>query len=68
MGRNETDARRAQILNTRDKGQQMPAYVARATSAIYPPLAGEKTKPLSTLDAFIYAARLRPAAAESWVR
>lgn len=68
MGRNETDARRAQILTTRDKGQQMSAYIARATSALYPPLAGEKSKPLSTLDAFAYAAKQRPAAARAWVR
>ncbi|WP_321813843.1 MULTISPECIES: HipA domain-containing protein [unclassified Paraburkholderia] len=68
MGRNETDERRSQILRTRDKGQQITAYVTRATSALYPPLAGEKTKPLSTMDAFVYAARFRPAAAEAWVQ
>lgn len=67
MGRNETDARRIQILSTRDKGQQMPAYVARASSGLYPPLAGEKAKPLSTLDAFAYGARQRPTAARAWV-
>jgi hypothetical protein len=67
MGRNETDARRQQILTTRDRNQQISAYVKRATSGLYPPLAGNKTRPLSTIDAFAYAAKLRPQAAASWL-
>lgn len=39
----------------------------RATSGLYPPLAGNKTKPLSTIEAFAYAAKLRPQAAASWL-
>lgn len=67
MGRNETDARRQQILTTRDGNQQISAYVKRATSALYPPLVNDKTKPLSTIDAFAYGAKLRPDAAASWL-
>jgi len=67
MGRNETDARRQQILMTRDRNQQISAYVKRAASGLYPPPASNKTKPLSTIDAFAYAARLRPQAAASWL-
>lgn len=67
MGRNETDAKRLQILTTRDRNQQISAYVKRAASALYPPMAGEKTKPLSTVEAFAYGAKLRPHAAASWL-
>ena len=67
MGRNETDARRQQILATRDRNQQISAYVKRAASGLYPPLADKKTKPLSTIDAFAYGAKLRPQAAASWL-
>lgn len=67
MGRNETDARRQQILTTRDRNQQISAYVIRATSALYPPLAGDSAKPLSTIEAFVYGAKQRPAAAANWL-
>jgi hypothetical protein len=69
MGRNETDDKRRRILTTRDAGQQMPAYVKRASSGLYPPgaSASEKTKPLSTIDAFAYGMRIRPAAAATWL-
>ncbi|MDR5835226.1 HipA domain-containing protein [Caballeronia sp. LZ034LL] len=67
MGRNETDERRIQILTTRDSRQQMSAYVARATSGLYPPMATEKAKPLSTIDAFGYAMKQRPAAGAAWL-
>ena len=50
-----------------DRNQQISAYVKRAASGLYPPPASNKTKPLSTIDAFAYAARLRPQAAASWL-
>jgi hypothetical protein len=71
MGRNETDERRLRILETKDVGQQMPAYVRRAASGLYPPkadLAEGKVKPMATIDAFMYAMRLRPLAAKHWLK
>lgn len=68
MGRNETDEKRQQILTTRDKRQQMKAYVTRATSGLYPQKPAEKSRALSTIDAFAYAMKIRPAAAAGWLR
>jgi hypothetical protein len=65
MGQNETDEMRKERLTTRDRGRHISSYVERARSAIY----GRKTdtKPLFTIDAFLSAARKRPAAARFWL-
>ena len=66
LGRNELDAKRLDRLTTNDKGRNVRAYVNRAKSAFY--LTNASTKPLTTLDAFIEAARIRPEAARYWQR
>jgi len=65
LGRNETDERRLSGLVTKDRGAGVAAYCARARSAFYDhPHAG---KPVTTLDAFASASRLRSAAAGFWL-
>lgn len=66
LGRNETDEARIDRLITRDKGRSVEAYVARAKSAFYATFSS--TMPLTTLDAFREAAKLRPKAADYWLR
>ena len=65
LGRNESDANRERILRTRDPAQHIDRYVERARSAFYQ--SPNDRKPLSTLDAFVIAARKRPKAANSWL-
>jgi hypothetical protein len=64
LGRNETDEARLRRLQTKDLSGNIAAYCKRARSAFYP-LGGEKL--LSTLDAFIEAAKLDAAAARYWL-
>ena len=66
LGQNETDAKRENRLNSRDKGYQLPSYVSKARSAVY----GRKgdQKPLHTMDAFWKAAERRPSAAKVWLK
>ncbi len=65
LGRNETDDSRIERLQTKDKGRSVETYVARAKSAFY--LSNSSPRPLSTLDAFIEAAKIRPEAARYWL-
>ncbi len=65
LGRNETDKSRIDRLQTKDKGRSVEAYVARAKSAFY--LSNTSPQPLSTLDAFVEAAKVRPEAAKYWL-
>ncbi len=65
LGRNENDDRRILRLTTNDKNQTVAAYVARARSPFfYTPTSG---KPLTTLDAFLESAKLKPRAADYWI-
>jgi hypothetical protein len=64
LGRNETDARRAERLLTKDKGNTVEAYAERSASALY--LTATDPKPLRTLDAFRQASEIAPGAAEAW--
>ncbi|MGH8546715.1 MAG: phosphatidylinositol kinase [Gammaproteobacteria bacterium] len=66
LGRNETDVRRAARLASKDPAYSVAGYAERARSALY--RASTDPRPLSTLDAFREAAKLRPRAAQSWVR
>lgn len=66
LGRNETDERRHAMLNTNDSGRTVQAYVKKAKSALY--RNDSDSSPLSTIDAFLEAARFRPAAARYWVQ
>lgn len=65
LGRNETEQTRLERLATKDTGRNVFAYVRRARSALYRTPASEK--PLTTLDAFMEAAKIRPAAARYWI-
>src|SRR5713101_7001037 len=65
LGSNETDGSREDRLTTRDKGRSIERYVERAASAFY--ASPSSNKPLSTLDAFREAGRIRPEAADSWL-
>lgn len=67
LGRNETDASRTDRLTTRDAGRSVSAYVAKARSAFYPSTPTGDGRPLTTLDAFLEAARMRPRAAAIWL-
>lgn len=68
MARNETDEKRKTMLTTRDMGQHISRYVTTARSALYPQLnhPEERTKALTTIDAFAQASRLKPDAADEW--
>lgn len=65
LGRNESDVDRHDRLTTKDIGRSVEAFVQRAKSALYK--TPKSNKPLSTLDAFIDAARLRKVAAQYWL-
>ncbi len=65
LGRNETDVSRIERLQTKDSGRSVESYVARAKSAFY--LSNTNAHPLSTLDAFVEAAKLRQEAARYWL-
>jgi hypothetical protein len=65
LGSNKTDKNRKDRLTTRDRGRSMERYVARAKSAFF--LSPSDPKPMSTLDAFNYAGKVRPAAARRWL-
>jgi hypothetical protein len=65
LGSNETDKNRKDRLTTRDKGRSMEHYVERARSAFF--LSPSNPKPLSTLDAFHRAGKMRPVAARVWL-
>lgn len=64
LGRNEQESRRAERLQTRDRGNTVEAYANRCASALYAST-GDR-KPLRTIEAFRSAAALRPRAAEAW--
>jgi hypothetical protein len=65
LGREESDARRKQRLTTKDKRQSVSAYASRARSGFFRTVTD--TKPMSTLDAFVAAARLRRQAGRFWL-
>lgn len=65
LGRNETDATRTERLTTKDVGRNMETYASRARSALF--ATTTSAKPLTTLEAFQVAAKLRPEAADYWV-
>ena len=66
LGRNELDETRLRRLTTRDHGDSVDAYCARARSAFYSRTPGPK--PLSTFDAFAEAASSHPGAAGYWLQ
>lgn len=66
LGRNESDQTRMERLSTRDKGRSVEAYVLRANSAFFSTKAS--SKPLRTLEAFLEVAKIRPEAADYWLK
>lgn len=65
LGRNESDKFREECLTTKDKGRTVEAYVQRARSALYK--TSKSQRPLTTLEAFIEAARFRVDAVQYWL-
>lgn len=65
LGREESDARREERLTTKNKRQSVVAYATRARSAFFRTVTD--TKPMSTLGAFVAAARLRRQAGRFWL-
>lgn len=65
LGRNESDGARQDRLHTRDRNRSVAAYAEKARSAFFK--SPSDTRPLSTLDAFVEAARLQPPAARYWL-
>ncbi len=66
LGRNETDKNRRERLISNDKGRKVEAYVARAISPFF--ATPSSLIPLRTIEAFREAAKIRPDAADYWVR
>jgi len=66
LGRIESDEEKRERLGTRDRNRTVERYVEKATSPFY--ASQTSAKPLSTLEAFMSAARLRPQAAISWLK
>jgi hypothetical protein len=65
LGRNESDQRMMQRMNTTDPEFSVNGYIRRARSALY--RSTRDIRPLSTLDAFAEAHRRFPEAAIAWV-
>jgi hypothetical protein len=65
LGWNETDGTRTERLTTRDSRRNMDSYVERAVSAFFSSPASDK--PMSTLDVFREASKLRPQAGRAWL-
>lgn len=66
MGQNESDAKRKELLITRDRGRHISHYIKKARSAIY--LNKSEQKPLLTVDAFQQFAAKRPESAKLWLQ
>lgn len=65
LGRNETDRKRIERLESKDKGRSVAHYCSRARSGLY--LATSDNKPLGTVDAFYEMAKMRPASGQYWL-
>jgi hypothetical protein len=66
MGQNESDAKRKEMLTTKDRGQHISHYVKKARSLIY--LNKFKQKTMLTMDAFQQFAKKRPESAKIWIK
>jgi hypothetical protein len=65
LGSHENDDNRSDRLTTGDRRRSMEQYVSKALSAFYASSSAEK--PLSTVEAFIEAGRMKPGAADAWL-
>ena len=66
MGQNEKDAKRHELLTTRDKNRHISHYITKARSAIY--AKKSDNKPILTLEAFQQFGQKRPEAAKFWLQ
>lgn len=66
MGQNESDAKRKDMLTTKDTGRHIRNYVKKARSAIF--LKKSEDKPLHTHSAFQRLATKRPESAKVWLK
>ena len=67
LARNASDAQREVMMTTRDRGQHIDQYVARARSALYPhDRSDQRVKPYLTIEAYASAAKIAPQAAAAW--
>jgi hypothetical protein len=66
LGRNESDKRRQARLTSKNPAHSVRGYAEGARSAFYG--TPTDTRPLSTLNAFAEASKLRPRATQDWVR
>lgn len=66
MGQNEKDAKRYELLTTRDKNRHISHYITKARSAIY--AKKSDNKPMLTLEAFQQFGKKRPEAAKFWLQ
>jgi hypothetical protein len=65
MGSGETDTDREDRLSPSDRRRSVERYVERAVSAFY--ASSTSKKPLSPLEAFYEAGKLKPQAADAWL-
>lgn len=66
MGQNESDAKRKELLTTKDRGRHITHYVKKARSAIY--LNKSEQKAMLTWDVFQLLAAKRPESAKVWLQ
>jgi hypothetical protein len=66
MGQNEQDAKRKEMLTTKDAGRHISSYVKKARSAIY--LNKSEQKAMLTWDVFQWLAAKRPKSAKVWLQ
>lgn len=67
LARNLVDARREQMMNTKDKKGSIEAYVGKARSGFYPRGATDTTRAMPTFDAFAFAYKFAPQAGTAWL-
>ena len=65
LGSHENDVNRSDRLTTGDRRRNMEQYVSKASSAFYASPSAEK--PLSTVEAFIEAGRMKSGSADTWL-
>ncbi len=65
LGRNELDTVRDRRLNSKDKNDNVEAYVGRATSAFY--ATPKASQPFSTIEAFEEGAKYAPRGVDYWL-
>ncbi len=65
MARNLSDDERQKRLRTHDHNFSIPAFSARARSALYSNV--DDPRPLNTMDAFLQFAQIAPTGSKAWI-